>query len=190
MSSGFELNELIEVMVFLLSLSLGDLIGVGAGGFASIVVDGFLVNHENPVPALFEVDAGDGFSSGGLAAALATHGIDGRLPERPLTLGGGSLLMSAFSGVTPTAVSSLPAPSPPKLTFSKAEPEAEWGVSSGDFGGGRFDSPSVVSSDGLMWGSCSVLPFAFDSIVEVLGVDVADEGPPSRRDLGSDEVDF
>ena len=63
-------------------------------------------------------------------------------------------------------------------------------MSSGDFGGGRVDSPSAVSSDGLMWGSCLVLPFAFDSIVEVLGVDVAEEGPPSRRDLGRDELDF
>ena len=63
-------------------------------------------------------------------------------------------------------------------------------MSSGDFGGGRVASPSAVSSDGFMWGSCSVLPFVLDSIVEVLGVDVADEGPPSRRDLGSDELDF
>lgn len=99
--------------------------GIGAGRFASIVVDGFLVNHENPVPDLFEVDAGDGFSSGGLTAILAAHGIDGRLPERPLTLGGGSLLMSAFSGVAPSATPSLPAPSPPKLTLSRVELEAE-----------------------------------------------------------------
>ena len=111
--------------MFLLSLSLGDLIGVGADGFASMVVDGFLVNQENPVPVLFEVDAGDGFSSGGLTAALVAHGIDGRLPERPLTLGGGSLCMSAFSGVSPTAVSSLSAPSPLRLTSSRAESGAD-----------------------------------------------------------------
>ena len=125
MSSGFEVNELIEVMVFLLSLILGDLIGVGAGGFTSTVVDGFLVNHEKPVPVLFEVDAGDGFSSGGFTAALAPHGIDGRLFESPLTLGGGSLFASAFPGVISTAFSSIPAPSPPRLTFSRAELEAE-----------------------------------------------------------------
>lgn len=63
-------------------------------------------------------------------------------------------------------------------------------MSSGDLGGGSLDPSSAVASDGLIWGSCSVLPFALDSIVEVRGVEVADEGPPSRSDLGSDELDF
>ena len=192
-SSGLELSELIEVIVFRLSPTEEDRLGCGT--MASTFAEGFLESHEEkPVPNFFAAGAGNGFKSVALPVGGGPHGIDGKLLARPLPLkgifGGDDVFLSRPSGdiAAPPVTSSVI--SPPRLMSSREEVEVRWEVRRWGLDVAVSVERSEEPSVGLIVGTA--LPFALrtGTVFEVRGVDVEDEGSPCVKERGREVVDF
>lgn len=81
--------ELIDVIVSRLFLILGERLEGSATGGASLFPDRPLESHEKLMPSFFGAGSADeGVESFDLGRGEDAQGIAGRLPDRPLVLGG------------------------------------------------------------------------------------------------------
>ena len=120
--------------------------------------------------------------------------MDGRFPERPFPLkgnfGGEEDLSDTISGdiVAPFARSSVA--SPPRCTSSMEVVEVRRAVRRGGLMGTLAINEFEASLVGSRLVSASLVPLGAFKILEVRGVEVEDEGPPSVRVRGREAEDF
>ena len=198
-NSGLDDIELMDVIVSRLSLLLGERLEGAGAAEASLFPERPLDSQEKLMPSFFGAgSAADDVASLAFEAGEEAQGMEGKLPDSPLVLGGIFICNEGVAASSPLS-SRLRMSDEEALERVSVASSSPWmsvndddgpcAVSRGDFGGAsdaaRLSSAFAASTSGF-----GTIASEGDMILEPLGVDVAEDGPPSMTDEGISSEDF
>lgn len=152
-----------------------------------------LESHEKLIPS-FRGAGADADGSFALDAGGGPQGIEGRFAERPWPLkgsfGGVVSILSCDVVVVDVDFMELVSVPSPSCTSSSEDADIRCAVSNGDLDDTCASKSSCFSSDSLELDSGTKVSSSVEASVDPRGVEVAEDGPPSVRERGIEDVDL